>query len=270
MIIQLIDGTSFDIADYNLKRLFHRIPSADIEHTISAVDGRSDIITSSKLNNRIISVEFLYQTYDIYDYYTLRDRLNDLFVRTEAFYIIFKREPYKRYKVKLASQFDIEPNPNMQSFTVEFLTVDGYGESIYNSLQFVKEWDVNQHAWNGFIDWDSEAPRYQFNTNNFVIKNFGNKTIDPRENYLEITLRGNFGSFVSITNRTTGDVYRYNRNLPSTVELKISNVRTLRAGVSDFVSTNKKLIKLAPGNNDIIVEGGTVSSVSFDFRYLYK
>lgn len=270
MIIQLLDGTSFDTADYNLKRLFHRIPSADIEHDILSVDGRSDIITSSKLNNRIISVEFLYQTYDIYDYYLLRDRLNDLFVRTESFYIIFKREPYKRYKVKLASQFDIEPSPNMQSFTVEFLTDNVYAESIYKTTEFTKEWDVAQHAWDGTIDWDGAAPVYTFNSNNFIVKNLGNKTIDPREDYLEITLRGNFASFVSITNRTTGDVYRYNRDLPSTVDLRLLNVRTLRAGVSDFVNTNKKIIKLAPGNNDIIVEGGTVNSIKFDFRYLYK
>ena len=270
MIIQLLDGTSFDTANYNLKRLFHRIPSADIEHNIQSVEGRSDIITSSKLNNRVISVEFLYQTYDIYDFYLLRDRLNDLFVRTEAFYIIFKREPYKRYKVKLASQFEIEPNPNMQSFTVEFITQNIYAESIYTTTEFVKEWDVNQHAWNGTIDWDSESPVYQFNSNSFVVKNLGNKMIDPREDYLEINLRGNFTSFVSITNRTTGDVYRYNRNLPSTDALRLSNVRTLRNNVSDFANTNKKVIRLAPGNNDIIVEGGTVNSINFDFRYLYK
>lgn len=270
MIIQLLNGTSFDTADYNLKRLFHRIPSADINHDMGSVDGRSDIITNSKLNNRIISVEFLYDAYDIYDFYLLRDRLNDLFVRTEAFYIIFKREPYKRYKVKLASQFEIEPSPTMESFTVEFITQNVYAESIYKTTEFVKEWDINQHAWNGTIDWDGVAPVYTFNSNNFIVKNLGNKTIDPREDYLEITLRGNFASFVSITNATTGDVYRYNKSLPSTVDLKLSSVRTLRAGVSDFVSTNKKLIKLAPGNNQIVVDGGTVNSINFDFRYLYK
>lgn len=270
MIIQLLDGTTYDTSDYNLKRLFHRIPSAQIAHSLSSVEGRGDIVVNSQLNNRTISVEFLYETYDIYDFYALRDSLNDLFVRTESFYIIFKREPWKRWKVRLATQFEIEPSPNMGSFVADFLTVEENAESVYKSLEFVKEWDVDQHAWNGSIDWDDEAPVYTFNTNSFVVHNLGNGIIDPRKNDLEITIRGNFAGFIEITNLSTGDVYRYNRNLSSSDTLKLSNIRTLRNGVSDFANTNKKLITLKAGANTFVITGGMLSSIGFDFRFQYK
>ena len=270
MILQLLDGTSFDTSDYNLKRLFHRIPSSQIDHNVVAVEGRSDIILNSQLNNRTISVEFLFETYDIYDFYALRDRLYELFVRTESFYIIFKREPWKRWKVKLANQFELEPSPNMGSFTVEFITENTNAESVYSSIEFVKEWDVNQHAWNGMIDWDSEPPVYSFNTNSFTVQNLGNGIIDPRSNDLEIVLTGDFPSVLSINNNTTGETYAYNRSLTTSDTLTLSNIRTLRNGVSDFVNTNKRLLTLAPGDNNFTVSGGTVSNISFNFRFQYK
>lgn len=270
MILQLLDGTSFDTSDYNLKRLFHRIPSSQINHNIVAVEGRSDIILNSQLNNRTISVEFLFETYDIYDFYALRDRLYELFVRTESFYIIFKREPWKRWKVKLANQFELEPSPNMGSFTVEFITENTNAESVFTSLEFVKEWDVNQHAWNGMLDWDSEAPVYNFNTNSFVVQNLGNGTIDPRSNELEIIVTGEFLNDITITNETTGDIYKYNLSLDDTDTLRLSGIQSFRNDVSVFGSTNKRLITLSPGDNLFTIEGGTVSNISFNFRFQYK
>lgn len=269
MIIELLNGTRYDIDDYNLKRLFHRIPSAQISHTLSSVEGRSDIITSSKLNNRTISVELLYESYDIYDYYLLRDELNALFTRKEPFYIMFKREPYKRWKVRLASQFDTEPHPYMQSFVVDFVTENVCAESVQTTLELLKEWDANQHAWNNTITWDDDI-QYSFATNNFVVKNLGNEIIDPCEHELEIILKGNFASNVKITNHTTGDIYQYKRTLSSTDELKIIGVRTFRNGASDFKNTNYQLLTLAPGINNISVEGGTLTSIAFNFRFLFK
>ena len=119
MIIELLDGTRIDIAEYGLKRLFHRIPSADIKHTSSTVEGKS-VIAESNLSNRTIEVELLYIARDIYDYDLLRDELNALFMRTEPYYVIFKREMHKRWLVKVAGQYAIPPHPHMQSFTLNF------------------------------------------------------------------------------------------------------------------------------------------------------
>lgn len=269
MILQLLSGSTYDIADYSLKRLFHRIPSADITHTTSSVDGKSDVIVGSKLNHRTISVELLYESHDIYDYYLLRDELNALFTRTEPFYIIFKREPYKRWKVRLASQFNTEPHPYMQSFVVEFITENVCAESIHTTLELVKEWDVNQHAWNGAIDWD-ENLQYTFSGNRFAVKNLGTVDIDPREHELEIIIKATVAQYLQITNNTTGDIYRYNGALSSSDTLILNGVRSLKNSLSVFKNTNRRLLRLLTGSNDFTVTGGTINSIAFKFRYLYK
>ena len=271
MIIQKQNGTSFDIADYGLIRLFHHIPSASITHTSLTVEGRGDIITSSTIGGRTISVEFGFRVTDIYDYYLLRDELNALFLLDEPFYIIFKREPYKRWKVRLSGQFMVEPTTRIKSFTVDFVTEKPFAESVGTSLdlQNRKESDVNLWGHGMGIDSDKEY-FYRFASNDFVVDNIGNVAVNPRMHDLEITLKGTFSSSVKITNKTTGDVFQYNRGLSSTDELKVKGVRTLKNGVSDFKNTNKKLLTLATGNNQISVEGGTVESIAFNFRFLYK
>ena len=268
MIIQKLDGTRFDVADYGLKRLFHRIPSADISHSFSTVDGRSDILTETKINNRTIEVEFLYMSYDIYDYYLLRDELNALFMRAEPFYIIFKREPYKRWLVKTAGQFEIPPHPNMQSFTVEFITLNEYAESVATTTT-LKEWDVNKWGWNGSIDWEMDL-RYSHSGNSFIIYNLGNETIDPRKHQLIITVKATSEYGVEIRNTTNNERYRYTGNLNETDNLILDGIRSTKNGLSVFRETNHGLITLTPGPNQFLVSAQTLHDITFDFRFLYK
>lgn len=271
MIIELLDGTRFDTADYDLKRLFHFIPSATIDHTSQSVEGRPDIILSSQLNNRIIRVEFLYEAADIYDYYLLRDELNDLFMRTEPFYIIFKREPYKRWLVKTSSQFEVPPAPHMNSFVVEFLTFNGYSESTFATPQLdSKEWDVDKFYWNGNIQWDENISYRFFETNNFVVNNLGDLDVDPTQNFLQITVNANALEFLEIRNITTGDVFRYNGTLTINDLLNLEGIRSFKNQVSVFSDTNRQLISLKKGINVFEVIGGTINSIGFNFRFLYK
>jgi predicted phage tail component-like protein len=272
MIIEQLNGTRYDIKNHSLKRLYHRIPSPSVEHTTSTVEGRSgDVFLNTRFSGRTISVELLYIARDIYDYYLLRDELNGLFARNEAFYIIFKTEPYKRWKVRLAQGFSMEPSGNMRSFTIEFVCENIFAESVGTSLdlQNQKEWDIGLWGWGMGLDWDKEY-QYEFNDNSFTVENIGNVAIDPCEHELEIIVKGEFSDGVTITNQTTGDVYKYNEPLSSTDNLALSGIRTLKNGTSDFKSTNKKLLTLAPGENSITVEGGTLTSIAFNFRFLYK
>lgn len=229
MIIQFLDGTTKEIQDYNLKRLFHRIPSLELNHMTESVEGRGNLVVGTQYQQRVITVTFLYIVRDICDYDLLRDELNGLFARDETFYIIFKREHWKRYKVRLAKQLSINPNRRMESFDVEFRMDDLFAESFGTSLDLQNhgEWDADIWGFGSGIDYDTPY-NYTFNTNSFVIKNIGNHKIDPRQSTLEITLKGNFGSFVQIKNNTTGDVYRFNNALSSTDTLKLSGIRTLK------------------------------------------
>ncbi|MEY9980478.1 distal tail protein Dit [Lysinibacillus sp. RC79] len=268
MIIQLFNGKRLDIADYSLKRLFHHIPSISLSHITENVEGRDGLLfMETFLESRVISVELLYESYDIYDYYLLRDEINALFTRKESFYVIFKNEPYKRYLVRLNQSFEVEPNQYMNSFTVEFTCVNIFGESIADTRS-LKDWDSNKWAWNGQITWVDDL-KYLFNSNSFVVNNLGNVDIDPRQSELEIIIKGTFASSVVIKNETTGDVYGYNGNLTAIDELVLKGVQSFKNGTSVFRNTNKKLIRLFTGENNFTVSGGTVSSIDFKFRFLY-
>ena len=268
MIHELSAVTGYGIAEYSLKKIFQTIPSPEINHNTSTVEGMADLTISSQLNSRVISVEFLYQTKDIYDYYLLRDQINALFTREEAYYLIFKREPYKRYKVKLASAYELPPHPHMASFTVEFIMQGKYAESVAMTGD-LKEWDVDKWGWNDTIEWDDSLQYLFRGTNSFAVHNRGTAPVDPRESYLQIVI-GATASSLRIRNTTTGDVYEYNAPLTSSDILIVEGVRTLKNGVSAFKDTNKKLITLATGINNFVIEGGTVHSIAFNFRFLFK
>ncbi|MGA3675631.1 distal tail protein Dit [Lysinibacillus agricola] len=268
MIIELLNGKKLDIADYSLKRLFHHIPSVSLSHNTEQVDGRDGLLfLETTFDSRVISVELLYESYDIYDYYLLRDEINALFTRKESFYIIFKNEPYKRYLVRLNQAFEVEPNQYMNSFTVEFTCVNVFAESIATTKSS-KEWDVDVWSWNGAITWDDDL-NYSFKNNAFTVKNLGNVDIDPRQSELEIILKGTFSSSVVIKNETTGDVYVYNGSLNANDVLVLKGVQSYKNGTSVFKNTNKKLIRLFAGENNFTITGGNVSSVDFNFRFLY-
>lgn len=269
MIIQLLDGKKLDIADYSLKRLFHYVPSISLSHSIEMADGRDGgVFTDSQFTDRIITVELLYESQDIYDFYLLRDEINALFTRKQSFFIIFKSEPYKRYLVKLNKGFTIEPNQYMNSFSIEFICVNIYGESIVSTQQMVKEWDINQFAWNGQITWDDELS-YTFSTNSFDVYNLGTAHIDPRQSEIKIIVRGTYPNGLTLTNNTTGDVYKFNKPLQNGDILTLDGVKTLLNGQSAFRDTNKKLITLLQGKNSFNITGGTLNKIYFDFRFLY-
>lgn len=268
MIIETLDGKVLDIANYSLKRLFHYIPSITIGHSTESVDGRDGLLyLETSFETRIITVEFLYESYDIFDYYLLRDEINALFTRKESFYITFKNEPYKRYLVRLNQSFDIAPNQYMNSFNVEFVCVNIFAESTSKTTA-LKDWDSNSKAWNGQITWDDDL-KYSFNTTAFTVKNLGNVDIDPRQSELAITLKGLFSSSVTIINQTTGDTYVYNGTMGANDTLVLKGIQSFKNGTSVFKNTNKKLIKLRAGDNNFVIQGGSVTSIDFGFRYLY-
>ena len=268
MIVELQDNTRIDLNNYGVKRLFHYIPSLSLSHRTQTIEGRGDMVVSSEYKQRNIRATLLFIVENIYKYYALRDELNALFARNEAFYITFKREQWKRYKVRLASQLNVDPAIHMNSFDVDFLMDEKYAESTDTSLDLQKN-GAQSNLLQGLGITTNTAYNYTFNTANFVVKNIGNALVDPREAQLDITIKGVFQSQVKMTNQTTGDVFIFTGALTANDTLKLTGVRTLKNNVSALKSTNKKLITLNPGENNFLIEGGTVTSIVFDFRFLY-
>lgn len=270
MIIERLNGQRLNVSDYGLARMFHAIPSMEIKNVTKEVDGSGGIIVSSTLDQRTIQVEFLFQATSIYHYYLLRDEVNGLFARQEPFYIIFEREPYRRWLVRLAEGFTIPPNPRAGLFTIDFRTVLKYSESIAPTNDMDKTWDSAQWGWNDVLDWEIPLD-YKFYTNQMTVYNLGSANIDPLEPgvSLEIKMKANSGGGLKLKNLTTDEEYVFNGPLTSSDTLVIKNLQTFKNGVSSFGLTNHEVITLATGANDIVVEGGTIIEIEFIFRYLY-
>lgn len=75
---------------------------------------------------------------------------------------------------------------------------------------------------------------------------------------------------MTLTNQATGERVTYNESLTASDTLVFDGVQYLKNGVNVSKHTNYGLIKLIPGENQISITGGTVTSVEFDFRFYFK
>ncbi|MGE7940619.1 phage tail domain-containing protein [Lysinibacillus xylanilyticus] len=175
----------------------------------------------------------------------------------------------KRYFVINSEMSEIESKGLTGKFTVEIETyLLPYAESA-GTLKELKLWDINKWEWNQGLTWDDDL-QYKFTSNNFTLKNFGNVKVDPRESELKITVKATASSYLEIKNVTTGEVFRFNSGLSTSDTLILNGIHSYKNGANAILNTNKKLLTLAPGNNVFVVTGGTIQSIEFDFRFLYK
>ncbi|MFJ7665604.1 phage tail domain-containing protein [Lysinibacillus sp. NPDC097195] len=266
---------------------------ADVERRAGAVN---ELI---KHGTRRIQLHLMFVAKDHSDFETLQDRAFDLFTDLEPYYL-YKAIPTKQstmYEFELpgkdwGKELDFKPsevaflhgkryfviNSDMTQieqkgltglFTVEIETyLLPYGESAA-TLKELKLWDANKWEWNQGLTWDEDL-QYKFTTNDFTVKNLGNVKIDPRESELKITVKATATSYFEIKNVSTGEVFRFNGTLTATDTLVLNGIHTYKNGANAILNTNKKLLTVAPGNNVFSVSGGTIQSIEFDFRFLYK
>jgi predicted phage tail component-like protein len=260
MIITKQNGSQIDVTEVNLKVLKYRIPSPSLSHLSEAIEGRDgDIFLGSSYQNRVITADMLYKSDDLEDYIRLKSEFNRLFATRESFYVTFKREPLKRWKVRLNSPFEVEKfNSFTGTFTLEFITDIPFSESIESTLDMV----IPQFS-------GSTTQKYKHSSATFEILNDGDVTIDPRKHPLVILFSG-ASTNLTIENLTTGDAWTYTGSTLSTESLKLDGVRSFRGSAeSIFKDTNRKLITLAPGWNEFQLTGASGSfEITFDFRFL--
>jgi hypothetical protein len=275
MIFQFVDGTKYDIDQLKLKRLFHYVPSLTVERESIVIPGRSGSVpTEFYYGDRTITVKLMYKVADIYDFYLLRDEINAKFAQREPFYIIFKREPWKRWKVSLAGDFTIDPNKQVGEFEVEFICEHVFAESVGTCRDLVKrDFDSALWGWGSGIDSDIEYA-YTFSDTRFTVHNIGTAAVDVNEGHeLIINVRGAFPNGFSFTNADGNCAYRYTGTVADGEVITMRNFQTFKNGISDFKNAmTSDTMQLVPGENEFIFyeQGGSLESIAFDFRFYYK
>lgn len=204
----------------------------------------------------------------MFDLVLQKKELRELFTREPEFYLIYSKEPGKKYRVVYDSIDDERKGAIYTRYTVNLGAIRGYSESIATTLtdfNLEEEWQFSQ----GLV---AEDYKYTHQTSHFIIYNAGSFEIDPREHYLRIALEGESEGNVTIFNKTTGDRFIYYPSLSTNLgqTLVLDGVIPKLNGVSCGINTNHGLINLVEGVNEIEIQNITRVKSPWDFRFLYK
>ncbi|WP_342541051.1 distal tail protein Dit [Heyndrickxia sp. FSL K6-6286] len=267
--MKIITSTKeIDISDYGLKCLKYHITSPELINNTETVDGRDGVVfLDNTYSPRPITVEMFLESKDLIDLYLLQSDLNRLFAKKEPFYVIFKRESTKRWKVLLDKPFELEKIGLYNgSFNLELISFLPFAESIGKTLD---PYTMTSNLWAVGMGLIAEDVEYIHNTGTFRIYNAGDVPIDPRTVPLNIKFVGASNN-LTITNLTTGDEWKYNGTSNVGDVIEINGIRPFKNGTSILKSTNKKLISIDSGWNDFMITGVTgFFEISFDFRFYY-
>ncbi|MGM0221549.1 hypothetical protein IGL62_001376 [Enterococcus sp. AZ137] len=204
----------------------------------------------------------------MFDLVLQKTELRELFTREPEFYLIYSKEPGKKYRVVYDSIDDERKGVIYTRYTVNLEAIKGYSESIATTLT-----DFNlEEGWQFSQGLVAEDYKYTHQTSQFIIYNAGSFEIDPREHYLRIALEGESEGNVTIFNKTTGDRFIYYPSLSTNLgqTLVLDGVIPKLNGVSCGINTNHGLINLVEGVNEIEIQNITRVKSSWDFRFLYK
>ena len=244
MIIEKLDGTIIETEQYGIKLLTHSISSPSVRVVTEEIDGRDGYVeVDTTYDGRKIRASFFMRAVDRQDFPLLRNEVFRIFSTKELFY--FHEPNQNRRWLVRSNGFEIEKYPpRIGTFEIEFSSPSPYAESV-------------------------KSTSHTFTTTTFRVFNAGDIDIDPRVLPLKITFTG-ASTNLTITNATTGDMWRYTGTTQTGDTITLDGVRSMKNGVSIFGQTNRKLITIAPGWNEFILKGTTGAfTISFDFRFYY-
>ncbi|MDA2261313.1 phage tail family protein [Bacillus cereus group sp. Bc200] len=265
------NGKEFVIASNNDMEVLNFLPPSPFYKVqYENLDGRhGQIEIGGSFDARDnIRAQILFYSRDIWDFYLFRNEIYKLFASQDPFYIITNREPGKRWKVRVANAYEIEPKAFGQygEFNIVFKSASPFCESIGTTMSpFTFDsnlWQIGQ----GLI---AEDVKYTHNTTSFRIYNAGDVLIDPRNLPLKIRFIG-ASKNLAIKNVTTGDFWSYTGETINGSVIELNGVKSTRNGTSIFGATNWGLITLKEGWNDFVLSGAIGNfKIEFDFRFYY-
>jgi predicted phage tail component-like protein len=243
--VQRKDGTIYDLEQYGIRTKDFIVSAPSLRHVTEEIEGRDGVVDIETTEGaRNITCVFRVQAEEYAKFPDARNQVFKLFRSKESFYLIDRREPNKRWEVKVQDAYELEQKYQYGDFTIDFICYKGYAESI-------------------------KPTSYTFTTPTFRVFNAGDIDIDPRVLPLTITFTGS-STNLTITNTTTGDTWQYTGTTVDGDTITLDGVRSLKNGASIFGNTNRQLITIAPGWNDFSVVGTTGAfEISFNFHFYY-
>ena len=218
-------------------------------------------------------LRLFYRGVDIKDYKLIKQKLRGMLFKRTPFYIVHSDIPAKKYAVYCEDNAITDVGHQNGEFEITFTVYKGYSESLYDTDQFSLMSD-NWQFESGLLPDSTTA--YSHKRAKFEILNGSNDTINPRMRHrLKIIIRINAPNGFELVNRTTGDIFKYTKEITTSTPLTIEggypflhvNMSKIRCGRS----TNHGIITLAPGINKFEIWGNvTGADVQFIFPFIYR
>lgn len=273
LTIETLDGQTYKLDDdkYRIHTLDFKVSSPEYNHQSDNIEGRDgQIDLGSSYTKRKLTAELYLKASSMASYALYRDQVFKLFKSKKAFYITESRTPWKRWLVKVTNSFELDQTRIYGVFTVEMETSGlPYVESRATTQQPLV-WKDNGWFWGAGISWGDSMDQYNVvNDTEFVIPNYGDVVVDPRQMGLVIRFNGASNN-LTLTNLTTGETFVYYGTTGTSDTLVLDGVRVLKNDISVVRQTNYGLLTMAIGNNDFLVEGAIGNfTISFEFRFYY-
>lgn len=239
-------GRKIDTEALGLLGLRLQIPSPSYKTLSQDIDGRIGItITDRILQSRKLVAEFLTMAEDYRDSLSLRNTMYRLLGDEKYFFISESEMPDRRWKVYADEWTPERRSIKVHTFQIPLVCEGGFSESI-------------------------RPIGRSYATSSFRFNNEGDLTIDPRvHSEMKIEFSG-ASSDLRIRNNTTGEEWSWTGTTISTDTISLTGIKSLKNGASIFGQTNKKLLTIVPGWNDIQLFGTSGSiTVSVNTRFYY-
>ena len=251
------------------------VGSVGKERAIDTVDGRPGVVDYGfNYTDRPVSLFLRIKAADAADFRLLRNEVFATFDVGSAFYVAESDVPSRVLKVVVDESYIPDRlTEEYADFDINCRTLDSvFWESKYTTLELHDSGYAHSAEKYGLVDnIDDEKVQYRFTESNFTVYNAGNVTVEPESMYLriiasEVTSSTNF----TIRNKTTGDEFVLKRESNGSHVRLIGMIPSMGSLTNIFRDTNRRFIRLAPGDNEFEVLNGTFTEINFDFKKYYK
>ena len=251
------------------------VGSVGKERMTEAVDGRSGVVDYGfNYTDRPVSLFLRIKAADAADFRLLRNEVFATFDVGSAFYVAEADVPSRVLKVVVDESYIPDRlTEEYADFDINCRTLDSvFWETKYTTLELHDTGYSATAEKYGLVDnIDDEKVQYRFTESNFTVYNAGNVTVEPESMYLriiasEVTSSNNF----TIRNKTTGDEFVLKRESNGSHVRLIGMVASMGSITNIFRDTNRRFIRLAPGDNEFEILNGTFAQISIDFKNYYK
>lgn len=269
LIVQRLDGTSYDLEKLGIKVIEFSPPSANYTHNTVQIGKYGERLVGTTVGQRQIPISMdVFASNDLM-IIAKRNQFFQIFNSLEDFYIIDTRIPTIRWKVRADQQpFKFYENWHMAgdvSFNLN--CIGGFAESIDTTAHID---DLSKWSSVGGMNLPFDHKlKYEYEVPEFDIYNASNIDIMAEERPYRIVFSGQANRLI-IYNETTDQEFQLNATIKSGDEFILNGPWPFLNSNLVYDSGNHEMIDLVKGWNHIKISGYQGEfKILFDTRFYY-